>query len=321
MTVKQMNISRRFLIYGAGAIGSVIGGMLTKGGHEVVLIGRGVHMDAVADDGLKINGLLGNHEISGITTATSLEELSKEPVPEAVMVCVKSCDTQEAIDSLTGSDLIGERTAIVSLQNGLGNVEKIKIAFGEERSFGGRVIFGAEIDKAGSVNVPVWADKVLLGGGNPGTARYLAGVLTECGIESEAVDDIFTALWEKVLYNVGLNSLSAILEVPYGELGRESHARSLLVELIKEAYAVAQAENSVSSRSPDDYLDVFFGRLLPATESHNSSMLQDIRRGKETEIDSINGEVVRRGKIHGLNVPLNEIMVDLVKAKVALFRK
>ncbi|TNF48153.1 ketopantoate reductase family protein [bacterium] len=310
----------RYLILGAGAIGSVFGGMLARGGQEVALVGRRDHMDAIAEDGLKISGILGNHVVSGITTTTSVGELSREPVPDAVMVCVKSCDTQEVIGLLAGSSLVSERTGIVSLQNGLGNIEKIKDAFGGEKSFGGRVIFGAEIVKPGSVNVTVWADKVLLGGGDPETASYLARVLTRCGIETEAVDDILSALWEKVLYNVGLNPLSAILEVPYGELGRDIHAKSLLVGLIKEAFSVAQAENSVATGSPDEYLELFFGRLLPATVSHRSSMWQDIRQGRKTEIDAINGEVVRRGKIHGINVPLNEIMVDLVKAKVALFR-
>jgi len=310
----------RFIILGAGAIGSVFGGMLAGGGHDVAMVGRSDHMSAVADGGLRITGLLGDHLIRSITTAVSLDELDTDQAPDAVLLCVKSFDTREAVDLLAGSGLAGDQTAVVSLQNGLGNVETIQDCFGEERGFGGRVIFGAEINEAGSVNVTVWADKVLLGGGNPETACRLAHVMTGCGIETESVDDIFSALWEKVLYNVGLNPLSAVLEVPYGELGSEEHARLLLVELIREAHAVARAENKVFGDSADEYLDLFFGRLLPATVSHRSSMLQDIRRGRRTEIDSINGEVVRRGKIHGLNVPVNEMMISLVKAKVALFR-
>ena len=320
MTVKQMNISRRFLIYGAGAIGSVFGGMLARAGHDVALVGRRDHMEAVAGRGLRITGLLGDHLVRGISTAVSLEELDAHPAPDAVMLCVKSFDTQEAVDHLAGSGLVGDRTAVISLQNGLGNVERVQDVFGQERGFGGRVIFGAELDGTGSVSVTVWADKVLLGGGDPGTAGDIADILTGCGIETEAADDIFRALWEKVLYNVGLNPLSAILEVPYGDLGREEHARSLLIGLIREAYAVARAENNASGNSADEYLDLFFGNLLPATVSHRSSMLQDIRRGRKTEIESINGEVVRRGKIHGIDAPMNEMMISLVKAKVALFR-
>lgn len=310
----------RFIIYGAGAIGSVVGGMLARKGHDVTLVGRPAHMGAVAARGLEITGLLGDHLVKDITTAVSVEDLDPQPSPDAVFICVKSFDTQGAVDDLLSSRLVGESTAVVSLQNGLGNVERIQGAFGNSRGLGGRVIFGAVMDKAGSVGVTVWADKVLLGGGDPEIAGYMARVLTECGVETDAVKDIFSALWGKVLYNVGLNPLSAILEVPYGELGREEHARSLLIELIREAYAVAQAEGGVSGGSADEYLDLFFGRLLPATVSHRSSMLQDIRRGRRTEIDAINGEVFLRGKLHGIEVPVNEVVISLVKAKVALFR-
>jgi 2-dehydropantoate 2-reductase len=148
----------------------------------------------------------------------------------------------------------------------------------------------------------------------------LADLLTECGIQTEAVENIEAALWGKVLYNVGLNPLSALLDVPYGELGREENARRLLIQLIEEAFAVAIKEVRLPWSSVDEYLEHFFAKLLPSTESHLSSMLQDLDRGRETEIDAITGQVIRRADLLGLPVPVNRVVYGLVKAKVGTAR-
>ncbi|UCG38897.1 MAG: 2-dehydropantoate 2-reductase [bacterium] len=309
----------RFIIYGAGAIGSVFGGMLAGGGHQVDLVGRAAHMQAVASDGLRIEGLLGEHLVREAGAFTGLGELDRLPEPSAVLVCVKSSDTRGAVDDLARSGLVGGRTLVVSLQNGLGNLETVRGAFGERKSFGGRVIFGAEIREPGRVFVSVWADKVLIGGPSGRSWREaggeLAGELTRCGIETALTDDIEAALWAKVLYNAGLNPLSAILEVPYGHLGVEPNARQLLVEIITEAFAVASVEVKLPWRSAEEYLRHFFTRLLPPTEAHHSSMLQDLLRGRETEVDSINGEIIRRAGGRGIPVPVNRVVYGLVRAK------
>jgi 2-dehydropantoate 2-reductase len=317
-------ITHRFLVYGSGAIGCVFGGMLALAGHRVSLVGRSLHMEAVRERGLVMDGLLGDHVVDNVETFTDLSDIARESSVTAVFVSVKSSDTADAVQSLARSGLVGDDTLVVSLQNGMGNLEQIREAFGPERSFGGRVIFGAQLTGPGRVQVSVWADKVLIGG--PGTVtgkktgRELATLLTVCGIETEAVENIEAALWGKVLYNVGLNPLSALLDVPYGELGREESARRLLIQLIEEAFMVASKEVNLPWNSPDEYLEHFFGKLLPPTESHLSSMLQDLDRGRETEIDAITGQVIRRADLLGLPVPVNRVVYELVKAKVAARR-
>ncbi|NOY86089.1 MAG: ketopantoate reductase family protein [Deltaproteobacteria bacterium] len=308
----------RYLILGAGAIGSVFGGMLAEGGNEVILVGRPAHMDAVNQDGLRIEGLFGTHHVRNVHGAVSLTEVGEVPAPDAVLLTVKSCDTAEAVDRLADSGLVGADTIVVSLQNGLGNVEALAEAFDWKRVLGGRVIFGAEIVRPGSVKVTVWADKVLLGGHDVSKASRLAAEFSRCGIETETAEDISAALWAKVLYNVGLNALSAILEVPYGELVEEKNVRILLEKVIREAYAVASHETGLPWKSEDEYLNYFRERLLPPTASHHSSMLQDIRKGRKTEIESINGEVLRRGEHLGIDTPVNRVIYALVKSKVAL---
>jgi 2-dehydropantoate 2-reductase len=312
----------RFIVYGAGAIGSVFGGMLTRGGHHVDLVGRRDHMEAIGREGLRIEGLLGTHNVHPAGIYTNLEEIPREPSISAVFICVKSSDTAEAVEDLGRSGLVSGGTLVVSLQNGLGNLERIRETFGRQSSCGGRVIFGAESREPGKVFVSVWADKVLIGGPSTGAGRKagkrLAAELTQCGIETVYTKDIEAALWGKVLYNIGLNPLSALLEVPYGDLGREKNARTLLEDSIREAFSVASREVSLPWKSEEEYLDLFFKQLLPATQSHHSSMLQDMERGRETEIDAITGEVLRRAETGGVPVPVNTVIYRMMKSKVGM---
>jgi 2-dehydropantoate 2-reductase len=279
-------------------------------------------MDAVRRNGLHIAGLLGDHVVRPAGAWTSLGEVPADPPVSTVLVCVKSSATDEAVADLAGSGLAGKGTIVVSLQNGLGNLEKIRDTFGRNLSFGGRVIFGVEFKEPGSVFVSVWADNVLIGGPDEEagvlSGRELADTLTGCGITTDFTDDIDAALWGKVLYNVGLNPLSSLLEVPYGRLGEIEHARVLLEESIREAFRVASREAGLVWKDEEEYLAHFFGRLLPATRSHHSSMLQDMERGRETEIEGITGEVIRRGEKYAVPTPVNRVIYELVKAKVKL---
>ncbi len=319
-----MTSSDRYVIFGAGAIGSVFGGMLARGGHPVDLVGRPDHMEAIRRNGMAVEGLLGNHVVRPSGAWTALKELPADPPARAVLICVKSNATAAAVEELAASGLVTENTLVVSLQNGLGNLEKIREAFGSDAAVGGRVIFGAESREPGRVFVSVWADAVLLGGpsSEKGIAEVtsLAGEFSRCGIQTLFTRDIAAALWAKVLYNVGLNPLSCLLGVPYGKLGEDENARALLEDAIREAFRVASREAELGFPDEDAYLALFFSKLLPATVSHNSSMLQDMKKGRETEIEAITGEVIRRGRRHGIPTPVNDALYGLVKAKTGMRR-
>lgn len=215
---------------------------------------------------------------------------------------------------------------IISLQNGLGNVEQFVARVGPARVLGGRVIFGAEVVAPGCVRVTVYADPVLIGpwGADPdprstAQAQWWASHFDAAGIPSAATDDIAAALWGKVLYNTPLNPLSALLGVHYGALAENGHTRVIMDQVIGETFAVATAEGIVLPwASAAEYRATFYDRLVPSTFHHRSSMLQDLERGRRTEIDAINGEVWKRGATCDIATPINELLTRLVHAREAL---
>jgi 2-dehydropantoate 2-reductase len=305
------------LVAGAGAIGSVVGGLLAAAGWPVTLLGRRPHLEAVRARGLALEGLFGAHRVQGLACVTDPAAL-RGPYA-AVFLTTKAYDTA-AVAAAVASHLAADGF-LVSLQNGLGNVEAAARAVGAARVLGGRVIFGAELVEPGRARVTVFADPVLIGSPDAGdrirrdAAAAWATQLAAAGIPAEATDTLLAELWGKVLYNAALNPLGALLGVPYGDLAAHSDTRAVMDTVIEEAFAVARAEG-VPLRWPDPaaYRAVFYGRLVPVTADHRSSMLQDIERGRPTEIDAINGEVAARGAARGVPAPVNATLTRLIRA-------
>lgn len=310
--------SRRILIAGAGALGSVFGGFLRCAGDDVTLLGRAAHLDAIAADGLRIDGLWGAHHVTGLVVATDVGALRGRF--DLILLPVKSYDTAAMAGAV--APLLADDGVMISLQNGLGNVEQVEAAVGAPRALGARVIFGATIPRPGHALVTVFADPTAIGALAPdihpardAAARLWAARIDAAGVPTVHTDVLPALLWGKVFYNAALNPLGALLAVHYGALPEHPQSRALMDEVIAEAFAVARADG-VALRWPDAaaYRDEFYQRLVPATYDHRSSMLQDLERGRRTEIDAINGEVRRRGAGHGIATPVNEALTRLVRA-------
>jgi 2-dehydropantoate 2-reductase len=308
----------RVLVAGAGALGSVIGGLLRRAGHDVTLLGRDPHVAAIAASGLEIDGLWGRHHVTGFGLATTPTGLAGPY--DAILVTVKAYDTCRAAAETVAA--LAPTGVMISLQNGLGNVETLREVAGPDRALGGRVIFGTELTAPGCVRVTVYADRVLLGAvGGHGEetterAREWAERLDAAGIPAAHCGDITAALWGKVLYNAALNPLGALLGVHYGALGEHSHTREIMDRVIVETFAVAMAEQvQLPWASAAAYREIFYDRLLPSTYRHRSSMLQDLERGRRTEIDALNGAVWARGGARGIETPANEMLTCLVHAR------
>lgn len=314
--MKAMNV----LVMGAGAVGSAVGGFLAKGGHRVAMVGRDPHMTAIRERGLRIDGIWGEHLIRGLRTFTSVQQVPREHF-DLVLITTKSYDTGDAARQVL--TLLSDDTLVISLQNGLGNIETISEIVGDHRAVGGRLIFGIKIPEAGRAEITVYADKVMLGSPRRkvdlARLEAVAAAFTEAGIPAEATLEIGQFIWGKVFYNCCLNPLSALLGVTYGELSEHAETRQIMTSIIEEIFAVAAAQGvALSWRSPVEYQQLLFGRLIPDTYAHHASMLQDVMRGNRTEIDSLNGAVARLGEDAGVPTPVNLMLTRLIKVKERL---
>lgn len=305
------------LVMGAGAVGSAVGGFLGQAGHRVALVGRDPHMAAIRERGLRIEGIWGEHLIRGLRTFTNIREVPREHF-DLVLVTTKSYDTGDAARQVL--PWLSEDSLVISLQNGLGNVETISEMVGDSRAVGGRLIFGIRIPEAGRVEITVYADKVMLGSPSHkvdfARLEAIAGAFTQAGIPAEATLEIEQFIWGKVFYNCCLNPLSALLEVTYGELIEHPETRQIMTSVIEEIFAVAAAKGvALAWRSPLEYQKILLGRLVPDTYAHQASMLQDVMRGKKTEIDALNGAIARLGEETGIPTPVNLMLTQLIKVK------
>jgi 2-dehydropantoate 2-reductase len=307
------------LAAGAGALGSVVGGLLARRGRQVTLLGRPEHLDAITRSGLAIEGLYGDHHVHGLACVADTGQLRGSF--STILLAAKSWDTAALCAAV--APLLAEDGVLVSLQNGLGNVETAADVVGARRVLGARVIFGAEIAAPGRARVTVHAAPVLIGSPDPSddrrqeiAARW-AAAFADAGIPAEPTRTLLADLWAKVFYNGALNPLGAMLGVPYGWLPDDPDARTIMDDVIGEAFAVARACGVVLPWSgADAYRELFYGQLVPSTARHRSSMLQDLERGRPTEIDAINGWVARRGDALGIPTPTNTMLTRLIHARV-----
>jgi len=307
------------VVLGAGAIGSVFGGLLAQAGHRVVLIGRRAHIQAIQERGLLIDGIWGEHRVSSLACYTSLDQIPEQERAgcELALVTVKSYDTDALMRGSAG--LLPESATFVSLQNGLGNIECIAAHAGWQRVIGGRVIFGVVFVENGHVRVTVEADTTALGVPAAGTADrsravYLAQQFSEAGIRTVVTDGIEQLLWGKMLYNCALNALATILNTHYGAL-LETGLQDAMLRIVEEIFAVAAGCGvELPYASPEQYAQVLFGELIPRTFDHLPSMLQDITRGKKTEINALNGFIVEQARRLGCPAPCNGVVTAMVKA-------
>lgn len=307
----------RVLVLGAGAMGSAVGGFLAKAGHAVTLVGRETHMTAVAERGLYITGIWGEHHVTGLVARTDLNGLHEGDF-DVIVVAVKSYDTADA--ALAIAPLTSPDTLVCAYQNGLGNVETIAAVVGWERTVGVRAIYGVRVESPGKIVVTVIAEPTALGmmTDSPleSKARALASAMDEASLPTVYSERVATLIWGKVAYNSALNPLSALLDVPYGTLAETEHTCAIMREVIDELYAVGQASGvALDPATPDTYFDLFINHLVPPTARHYASMHEDLKRGRRTEIDALNGAVCAMGNRLGVSCPTNTMLTRLVHAR------
>ncbi len=286
-------------VMGAGAVGCYYGGMLARAGHEVVLIGRPQHVEAIARRGLRLETQsFDEHVRLAASTQASAVQGAK-----LVLFCVKSTDTESA--ALEIKPFLAPDTLMLSLQNGVENADEVRKLVPQEVA-AAVVYVATEMAGPGHVRHHGRGELVI----EPSKASAeVAQTLIAAGVPTEISDNVRGALWAKLILNCAYNALSAITQLPYGRLVQGEGVTTVMRDVVDECMAVAKADGVTI---PGD-VDKAVRMIAETMPGQYSSTAQDLSRGKRSEIDHLNGLIVRRGEALGVATPSNRLLHTLVK--------
>jgi 2-dehydropantoate 2-reductase len=298
--IAPMPDSPHIAILGAGAVGCYFGGMLARSGARVTLIGRTHHIDAIRRDGLFFDSIhyRGRVDVEASTDPAAVDRAG------FVLLCVKTLDTVSAIEEAAPHLAAG--AAVVSLQNGVDNADRIRAALGID-AIPAVVWVAAEMTAPGRLKHNGRGDLVLPD--RPDTAS-LARLFEQAGVPCRLSANIAAELWTKMIINCTYNAISALARARYGAMASDPIIGDLMRRVIDECLAVAGV---LGVKLDAAQVTEAARRLGDAMKDATSSTAQDIARGKLTEIDSLNGYVVRRAAELGIAVPVNQTLHGLVK--------
>jgi len=309
----------RALIYGGGAVGLGIASCLLHAGQEVDILARADTVAALETEGLVRTGMFGCvHMKPGVFRCYNSLQEACSGLYDFILICIKSFDSLAAARELSGQHACMDSSAkLVLFQNGWGNAEVFRDHFDDDRIYNARVITGFHRHQPNEVEITVHADSIHIGslfGADISVMEGLCRAISEGGIPCQMTDAIEKDLWAKMLYNCALNPLGAILGVPYGALAEHAATKQLMDGIVEEVFEV-MAAGGYATHWPQarDFLKVFYERLVPDTAEHESSMLQDLTAGKRTEIDALNGAVIRLADEHRVEVPYNSAVCRLIR--------
>jgi len=293
-----MNIA----VMGAGAVGCYYGAMLARAGHEVVLIGRAQHVQAIEHDGLRLETQQFDEHIGPVHLSASVDPAAVSGA-QLVLFCVKSPDTESA-GAAIGPHLAAD-TLVLTLQNGVDNAERLRGAITQEVA-AAVVYVATEMAGPGHVRHHGRGELVI----EPSTqSAIIAQTFAAASIPTEISANVRGALWAKLILNCAYNALSAISQLPYGRLVASVGVQASIRDVVTECIAVARADG-VSL--PAD-IGLAVNRIAKTMPGQYSSTAQDLARGKHSEIDHLNGYIVRRGAALGVATPANRLLHTLVK--------
>ncbi len=292
-----------FLVVGAGAMGCLFAARLKRAGFEVDLSEKdSERAKRIREQGIMVEAPPGDYRVM-------IPVLSGKPAvsPQAVVIFVKSYDTEEASREI--APWLKADTVVLTLQNGLGNVEILERVFGKPRVLGGVTSEGATVLDHGRIRHAGEGHTSV--GPSGEAAERIVSAFRKAGFSSETVADVHPLIWGKLIVNVAINALTALTGLRNGRLPQVRTLRVMMEMVVKEAVAVAEAKH-VRLPYPDPMSRVT--NVCEATFDNVSSMLQDVLSKRRTEIDFINGAIVREGAALGIPTPVNFTLTSLVQA-------
>jgi len=303
----------RFLVVGPGAMGCLFAGRLKMAGHEVTLLDyRPERANLLNSNGIRIEGIGGEATVQ-------VPVITGKPAgtPDAVLVCVKAGKTHAAVEKLAHQ--LPEKAHVLTLQNGLGNMDVLREIFGEHRVLGGVTAEGATLLGPGHIRHAGKGDTIIGPlGPFPESIEKIVAAFKTAGFNSRAVENIDAMIWGKLIINVGINGLTAITRLRNGRLPEVSGTLRVMKDAVAEAEKVAIAMG-IQLPYPDPLEKVI--DVCRATAGNVASMLQDILSQRKTEVKYINGAIVKQGKATGIPTPVNNTITSLVEALQETFEE
>ncbi|MGH8829550.1 MAG: ketopantoate reductase family protein [Polaromonas sp.] len=295
-----MNKPLKVAVMGAGAVGCYYGGMLARAGHDVVLIARPQHVEAIVRDGLRMETKTFDEHVR----LAASSEPSAVQGADVVLFCVKSTDTESA-GALIRPHLPAD-ALVLCLQNGVDNADRLRTVLTETAVAAAVVYVATEMAGPGHVKHHGRGELVI----EPSSAsEAVAQALIAAGVPTEISGNVRGALWAKLILNCAYNAVSAIAQLPYGKTVQGEGVKDMMRDVVNECLAVAKAEGV---QVPGD-VDAAVRKIAESMPGQFSSTAQDLARGKRSEIDYLNGLIVRRGEALGVATPANRVLWALVK--------
>ncbi|MBM9537302.1 ketopantoate reductase family protein [Desulfobulbus alkaliphilus] len=296
------------VIIGAGAMGGLFGALLAPWARVTLCTTNTEHAAIISRQGLTLTSMKG-------TICRQRVRIVVDPDPEAiaadlVLVCTKARATATA--ARTALSVLRTNGLVLTLQNGLGNLERIASVVGTSKATAGITSQAATLVAPGHIrHAGDGPTRLAAGPGQSERVEAVAALFNRAGIATTVSDDVDSLLWSKLMVNVGINGLAALLRVPNGTLARVPECGQLMVQAVEEAVAVARA---LGIDLPYEEQVDRVRQVCVQTAENRASMLQDILKGKATEIDVINGAIVARGEEAGVATPVNLLITQLIKA-------
>ncbi|HYD77175.1 2-dehydropantoate 2-reductase [Ramlibacter sp.] len=290
----------RVAVMGAGAVGCYYGGMLARAGHEVTLVARPQHVEAIRRAGLRMETRSFDERVQLAATG----DASAVAGADLVLFCVKSMDTEAAGAQMAPH--LDRGALVLCLQNGVDNADRLRTVLPGHAVAAAVVYVATEMAGPGHLKHHGRGELVI----EPlARSSGVAQALAQAGVPTEISDNVRGALWAKLILNCAYNAVSAIAQRPYGENVRSEGIPEVMRDVVAECLAVARAEGV---QVPGD-IDAAVHRIAETMPTQFSSTAQDLARGKRSEIDFLNGLVVRRGEALGIPTPANRVLWALVK--------
>ena len=293
------------LIFGSGAIGSLFGALLSENSN-VILYGRRAHIEAIKKKGLNIKGnTIFNKKLNAFYNTKNIERNI-----DLIIITVKSYDTNRSIKII--ENIINKKTIIMTIQNGLDNIEKINKQFKNNKIIAGITTHGSIFDKPGKIIHTGIGETVLgeIDGNINAILKRIVKLFNESGIKTKYSNNIKKEIWIKTIINSSINPLTTIFNCKNGYLNENPILHNIVKKICFESVEIANAEGL--DLKYDDILNKT-NKVINSTYENYSSMLQSYNKNKKTEINSINGKIIEIGKKHNVNTNLNEILILLIE--------